>query len=77
MSDTFLVPVLDAITRECTTVAVSAPSEAAAVHEVLRNAANLRFTGGTIERVEVNEENSVVRDIWHERHRPAHLARAS
>jgi hypothetical protein len=66
----FLVPVVDAQTRMCETIAVAAPSEAAAVHEVLRNAAHLRYTGGTIERVELNEELSVKRDVWHERWRP-------
>ena len=52
------------ITRACETIAVTAPNECAAVVEVLRNAAHLRWTGGAVERVELNEENSVVRDIW-------------
>jgi hypothetical protein len=68
---TFLVSVFDVNTLACDTIAVAAPSEAVAVWEVLRNAAHLRFTGGTIERVELIEENSVNRDVWHERYRPA------
>jgi hypothetical protein len=67
----FLVPVVDVRSLECETIAVAAPSVAAAVWEVLRNAAHLRYTGGTIERVELIEENSVNRDVWHERYRAA------
>jgi hypothetical protein len=70
----FLVPVFDVNTLACETIAVAASCEAAAVWAVLRSAANLRFTGGAIERCEeLTEENSVVRDIWHERWRPARL----
>ena len=50
----YLVPVVDVITRACETIAVSAPNESAAVVEVLRIAAHLRWTAGTIERVELN-----------------------
>jgi hypothetical protein len=64
---TFLVPVFDVNTLACNTIAVAAPSEAAAVWEVLRNAAHLRYTGGAIERCELTEENSVVRDVWVDR----------
>jgi hypothetical protein len=67
---TFLVPVVDVNTLACDTIGVVAPSEAAAVWEVLRNAAHLRYTGGAIERVELNEETNVTRDVWHERWRP-------
>jgi hypothetical protein len=69
----FLVPVFDARSLQCTTVAVAAPSEAAAVWEVLRNAANLRFTGGAIERVVVDPATAVAWDPWAERHKPARL----
>jgi hypothetical protein len=69
MSDTFLIPVFDANTLECKTIAVVADCEAAAVWEVLRNAAHLRYTGGAIERVEVNEAMSVTFDPWADRHR--------
>jgi hypothetical protein len=69
----YLVPVFDARSLQCTTVAVSAPNECAAVWEVLRNAANLRFTGGAIERVEVNPEMSVKHDVWGKRYQPARL----
>jgi hypothetical protein len=67
----FLVPVFDATTLACETVAVAASCEAAAVWAVLRSAANLRFTGGVIEHIEVNPEMSVARDVWDERWRPA------
>jgi hypothetical protein len=70
----FLVPVFDLRSLECDTIAVVAPSEAAAVWEVLRHSPSLRYSGGAIERCEeLTEENSVVRDIWHERWRPARL----
>lgn len=71
MSDKYLVPVFDVTTLACETVAVAASCEAAAVWAVLRSAANLRFTGGQVERIELNEETNVTRDIWHERWRPA------
>jgi hypothetical protein len=67
----FLVPVFDATTLACETIAVAACSEPAAVWEVLGSAANLRFTGGAIERVELKPEFNVVRDVWSERHRLA------
>jgi hypothetical protein len=66
----FLVPVFDVNTLACQTVGVVADCEAAAVWAVLRNAANLRFTGGKITRVEINEEMSVPFDPWAARHRP-------
>jgi hypothetical protein len=66
----FLVPVVDVNTLACETIAVAAPSEAAAVWEVLRNAAHLRYTGGAIERVELMPEKSVARDVWADRWRP-------
>jgi hypothetical protein len=66
----FLVPVVDVRTLACDTIAVAAPSEAAAVWEVLRHAAHLRYTGGQVERVELDEATSVTRDVWHERWRP-------
>jgi hypothetical protein len=66
----FLVPVVDVNTLACETIAVAASSEAAAVWEVLRNAAHLRYTGGAIERCGLTEENSVMRDVWRERWRP-------
>ena len=71
MSDKYLVPVFDVTTLACETIAVAAPSEAAAVWAVLRSAANLRFTGGQVERVELKPEFDVVRDVWAERWRPA------
>ena len=71
MSDTFLVPTVDIYSLTCETVAVVAPSEAAAVWAVLRSAANLRFTGGQVERVELKPEFDVVRDVWADRWRPA------
>ena len=64
MSDTFLVPTVDIYSLTCETVAVVAPSEAAAVWAVLRSAANLRFTGGQVEQVEINEQSCVKRDVW-------------
>jgi hypothetical protein len=67
----FLVPTFDLRSLECGTVAVSAPNESAAVWEALRHSPSLRYTGGPIERVELNEETNVTRDIWHERWRPA------
>jgi hypothetical protein len=73
MSEMFLVPTFDPRTLECSTVAVSAPNECAAVWEVLRNSAQLRYTGGAVERVELKPEFDVVRDVWAERHRPARL----
>jgi hypothetical protein len=73
MSDTFLVPVFDVNTLACQTIGVVADCEAAAVWAVLRNAANLRFTGGSIERVVVDPEMSVTFDPWADRHRPARL----
>jgi hypothetical protein len=73
MSDTFLIPVFDVNTLVCQSIAVVADCEAAAVWAVLRNAANLRYTGGTIERVVVNEEMSVTFDPWADRHRPERL----
>ena len=72
MSDPlFLVPVFDATTLACETIAVAASCEAAAVWAVLRSAANLRFTGGQVERVELKPEFDVVRDVWADRWRPA------
>jgi uncharacterized membrane-anchored protein len=73
VSDKYLVPVFDVTTLACETVAVAASCEAAAVWAVLRNSAQLRYTGGVIERIELNEETNVTRDIWHERWRPARL----
>jgi hypothetical protein len=70
MTETYLVPVYDVNTLACDTIAVAAPSEAAAVQEVLRAAPMLRYTGGTIGRCELTEKNSVVRDVWVDR-RPA------
>jgi hypothetical protein len=72
----FLVPVIDVVTRVCETIAVTAPNECAAVHEVLRNAAHLRHTGGAIERVELSEQSCVKRDVWHERYRTSKLTEA-
>jgi hypothetical protein len=66
----YLVPVVDVNTLACDTIAIAAPSEAAAVQEVLRAAPMLRYTGGPIARVELNEDNSIHRDVWHERWRP-------
>ena len=71
MSDTYLVPTFDLRSLECDTIAVAAPSEAAAVWEVLRHSPSLRYTGGTVERVELKPEFDVVRDVWAERWRPA------
>jgi hypothetical protein len=67
----FLVPVFDATTLACETIAVVASCEAAAVWTALRHAAHLRYTGGAIERVELRPELNVVRDVWSERHRLA------
>jgi hypothetical protein len=69
MSDTFLVPVFDIGSLQCTTVAVSAASECAAVWEALHRSPSLRFTGGSIERVVVDPEMSVTFDPWADRHR--------
>jgi hypothetical protein len=70
----YLVPVFDVNTLACHTIAVAAPSEAAAVWAVLRNAAQLRHTGGKVERVvEVNEAMSVKHDVWGKRYQPARL----
>jgi hypothetical protein len=69
----FAVPVVDVHSLECDTVVVTACSEVEAVQIALRHAANLRFTGGEIIRCEVPAEDAVVRDIWHERWRPARL----
>jgi hypothetical protein len=66
----FLVPVFDATTLACETIAVAAACEAEAVFIALRHAANLRFTGGEIVRCEAPAEDAIVRDIWHERWRP-------
>jgi hypothetical protein len=73
MSEMFLVPTVDLRSLECSTVAVSAPNECAAVWAVLRNSAQLRYTGGTVERVEPRPEFDVVRDVWAERWWPARL----
>jgi hypothetical protein len=67
----FLVPTFDPRTLQCTTVAVSAPDECAAVWVALHRSPSLRYTGGTIERVVVNPEMSVAFDPWADRHRPA------
>jgi hypothetical protein len=67
---TFLVPVFDAHSLACQTIAVEAPSEAAALWAALRHAPHLRYTGGAVERCGLTEENSVVRDVWVDR-RPA------
>jgi hypothetical protein len=72
----FLVPVVDLNTLACDTICVAATSESGAVWEVLRNAAHLRYTGGQIERCELTEENSVVRDVWVDR-RPARQKEAA
>jgi hypothetical protein len=69
MTETFLVPVYDIYSRECTTLAVKAACASAAVWEALHNSPVLRFAGGPVERCELTEENSVVRDVWHERWR--------
>jgi hypothetical protein len=69
----YLVPVFDARSLKCATIGVSAPHECEAVYRVLRNAAQLRYTGGAIERVEVNEATAVAFDPWADRHRPARL----
>jgi hypothetical protein len=69
----FLVPVFDARSLECDTIAVAAACEADAVWAVLRNSAQLRYTGGAIERIEVDPEMSVAWDPWSERYRPARL----
>jgi hypothetical protein len=69
----FAVPVVDVHSRECDTIAVAASCEAEAVFIALRHAANLRFTGGKIERIEVDPEMSVAWDPWAERYRPARL----
>jgi hypothetical protein len=69
----FAVPVVDVHSLECDTIAVAAACEAEAVFIALRHAANLRFTGGEIVRCEVPAEDAIVRDIWHERWRPARL----
>jgi hypothetical protein len=66
----FIVPTFDPHTRECSTVIVSATNEHAAVGEALRAAPNLRFTGGAVERFEMNPDKSVKADPWAERHRP-------
>jgi hypothetical protein len=71
----FLVPTFDVNTLACETIAVAASCEAAAVWAVLRSAANLRYTGGAIERVEPRPEFDVPRDVWHERWRPKENAR--
>jgi hypothetical protein len=60
-------------TLACDTIVVAAPSEAAAVWAVLRNAAHLRYTGGTIEGVEVDPEMSVTWDPWAKRYLPERL----
>jgi hypothetical protein len=73
----YLVPVVDVRTLACETIAVAAPSDAAAVWEVLRNAAHLRYTGGAVERVEVNEEFTVKRDVWNDLYRQAKLKETS
>jgi hypothetical protein len=67
----FAVPVVDVRSLECDTVVVAACSEVEAVQIALRHAVNLRFTGGEIVRCEVPAEDAIVRDIWHERWRPA------
>jgi hypothetical protein len=69
----FAVPVVDVHSLECDTVVVTASCEADAVWAVLRNSAQLRYTGGAIERIEVNPEMSVAWDPWSERYRPARL----
>jgi hypothetical protein len=73
VSNTYLVPTFDLRSLECTTVAVSAPNECAAVWAVLRNSAQLRYTGGAVERIEIDPERSVAWDSWAERYRPARL----
>jgi hypothetical protein len=70
VSDKYLVPVFDVNTLACETIAVAASCEAAAVWAVLRSAANLRFTGGQVGRVELKPEFDVVRDVWADRWRP-------
>jgi hypothetical protein len=69
----YLVPTFDPRTRECTTVAVSAPNECAAVWQALYHSPALRYTGGAIERVEPRPEFDVVRDVWSERWRACEL----
>jgi hypothetical protein len=70
MNDTWLVPVFDIGSLACQTIGVVADCEAAAVWTVLRNAANLRFTGGEITRVVV-DPNGTPFDPWAKRHQPA------
>jgi hypothetical protein len=73
MSDhLYLVPTFDPRTLQCTTVAVSAPNECAAVYEALHRSPSLRFTGGEITRVVV-DPNGTPFDPWADRHRPAQL----
>jgi hypothetical protein len=67
----FLVPTFNVITLKCVTIAVSAPHECEAVYRVLHCSPSLRYTGGKVERVEVNPEMSVTFDPWADRHRPA------
>jgi hypothetical protein len=68
----YLVPTFDVNTLACQSIGVVADCEAAAVWEVLRNAAQLRFTGGEITRVVV-DPNGTPFDPWAKRHQPARL----
>jgi hypothetical protein len=69
----FAVPTVDVRTLECDAVVVTARSESEAVGLVLRNAAQLRYTGGEIVRCEVPAEDAIVRDIWSDRWRACKL----
>jgi hypothetical protein len=69
----FLVPTFNVITLKCVTIAVLAPDECEAVSRVLRNAAQLRYTGGKVERVVVDPANAVAFDPWADRHKPERL----
>jgi hypothetical protein len=66
----FLVPTFDPRSLVCTTIAVSAPNECAAVWEALHRSPSLRYTGGAIERVVV-DPNGTPFDPWAARHQPA------
>jgi hypothetical protein len=69
----FAVPVVDVRSLQCDTIAVGASCEAEAVWIALRHAAQLRYTGGKIERIEVNPEMSVTWDPWAKRYLPERL----
>jgi hypothetical protein len=74
MSDSvYLVPVFDIGSLQCTTVAVSAASECAAVWEALHCSPSLRYTGGKVELVEADPATAVAFDPWADRHKPERL----